>query len=255
MMLITGAAQGIGLAMAHKAAAAGARLALLDIQAEKLAAVARSLREQGVDVFDCACNLAEEADLASAFGAAAERLGPVEILVNNAGGTGSARIPQIEDVTAANWHQALSLNLDAMAFGARAVAPAMKAASFGRIINVSSTLAAGVPPSVHTVTAALPYVTSKAAILGLTAQLAKDLAPWAITVNAVLPGFTLPEPGARMRVRFDAMPEADRREMMAAFPMGRPATTAEVAAAILFLASDDASYVSGAFLKVDGAAS
>ncbi len=123
----------------------------------------------------------------------------------------------------------------------------------GRVVNVSSIVARGRKGPVTTQGARLAYATAKAALLGFTAQLAKDEAPHGITVNAVLPGLILGAPGSRIRDRFDALPPAARAAMLADLPSGRAGEAREVAAAIGFLCSAAAGYVSGAALPIDGA--
>jgi NAD(P)-dependent dehydrogenase (short-subunit alcohol dehydrogenase family) len=146
----------------------------------------------------------------------------------------------------------MDLNLRSVFLFSRAVIVTMRQQKFGRIVNLSSVLAHGEKGPPTTVAARLPYATAKAAILGFTKQLAKDEAEFGITVNALSPGLILGEPGTRIRDRFDAMPPEQRAGMLHDYPVGRAGEGAEVSAAIAFLVSDAAGYVTGVELPVDG---
>ena len=247
--LVTGAAQGIGLATAERFAAEGAKLVLADLNAAKLHAAAQKLRAAEL-----------EADVGSAAGAAAavakaiESYGALDILVNNAGGSGRTTATEIETVSEETWDQVVALNLKSAFLCCRAAIPHMKSRGYGRIVNVSSGIARGVGRVAGTAGAVLPYAAAKAGVLGLTATLAKLVAASNITVNAVVPGFVLTEPGARVRDWFDGLGADARAALVARTSMGRAGQAVEVAAAILFLASEEASFVSGAAIDVTGAA-
>ena len=134
----------------------------------------------------------------------------------------------------------------------KAVIPYMRRQHYGRIVNLSSILARGEKGPPATVAARLPYATEKAARLGFTSQLSNDVAADGITVNALLPGLILGEPGTRIRARFEALDDAARASMVAGYPVGRPGEADEVAAAIEFLTSEAAGYITGAALPIDG---
>ena len=129
----------------------------------------------------------------------------------------------------------------------------MKAQRHGRIVNFSSVAVRGSFGPLLTVGARLPYCAAKAGVQALTVQLAKDLGPWNITVNVVVPGFTLTEPGARVHGQFAELTDEERRALVRPIPLGRPGQPRDVAWAVQFLASDDSGYVSGATLEVSGA--
>ena len=159
---------------------------------------------------------------------------------------------QVEDTTDEMWEQVLSLNIGSILRFCRALVPAMKARRAGRIVNVSSTLMNGMRGAAGTVGARLPYVTAKAAIVGLTKQLAKDLAPFGISVNAIAPGFTLPDEDARITRKFRALSPEEQRPLVANIPMGRPGSGEDMAYAVCFLASPRNHYVAGQVVSVDG---
>jgi 3-oxoacyl-[acyl-carrier protein] reductase len=129
----------------------------------------------------------------------------------------------------------------------------MKAQRYGRIIHLSSVAARGNFGPLLTVGARLPYCAAKAGVESLTYQLARDLGPWNITVNVVVPGFTLTEPGARVHRQFTELSEAERKALIEPIPLGRPGEPRDIAWVVRFLASDESGYVSGAALEVSGA--
>lgn len=246
--LVTGAAQGIGLATAERFSAEGAKLVLVDLNGAKVRAAAGKLNALGV-----------EADLSSAAGAqlavakAIETHGALDILVNNAGGSGRANATDIEAVSEAIWDQVVALNLKSTFLCCRAAIPHMKARGYGRIVNVSSGIARGTGRPTGTAGAVLPYAAAKAGVLGLTFTLAKMVAASNITVNAVVPGFVLTEPGARVHDWFESLSPEARAALIARTSMGRAGQAGEIANAILFLASEESSFVSGAAIDVTGA--
>jgi NAD(P)-dependent dehydrogenase (short-subunit alcohol dehydrogenase family) len=252
--VITGAAGGIGTAVADRFARHGMGLLLVDRNASELAALAertRGVSRAGVETLAADVTLAEAATNARKL--VLDRFGHVDILVNIAGGAGPVRAREIDDMDVEAWDYVLNLNLKSAYLFCRAFVPIMRQQAFGRIINFSSVTARGETGPLTTVTGRLPYATAKAALIGFTSQLAKDVAEHGITVNALMPGLIVGPSGTRIRDRFDALPEQDRARMTANWPMGRPGSPEEVAAAVAFLASDAASYISGVALPVDGA--
>jgi NAD(P)-dependent dehydrogenase (short-subunit alcohol dehydrogenase family) len=252
--LITGAAQGIGLAVAQRFAAEGAKLVLVDLNAEKVEAAAARLREGGAAASAVAADVTVAADVKAAVERALRDHGCLDVLVNNAGGSGNVRAFEIEAVTEEIWDRSMAVNLKSAFLFCREAMPHMKARGYGRIVNVSSGIARGNGRPQATAGAVLPYAAAKAGVLGLTSTLAKMVAEAGITVNAVVPGFVLTEPGARVRDWFDALDPGARAALLSRTSMGRPGEATEVANAILFLASEESSFVSGTALDVTGAA-
>ena len=181
--------------------------------------------------------------------------GHADALVHIAGGAGPVRAPGLETTELSTWEQVMRLNVTSAFLLCRALVPAMRQDKFGRVVMLSSILARGEKGPPTTVTARLPYAAAKAALIGFTAQLAKDCAVDGVTVNAVAPGLILGESGTRIRDRFDALPEQDRARMLGAIPAGRSGTADEIAATVAFLLSGAAGYINGATIAVDGAAS
>ena len=254
LAVVTGAAGGIGAAIATGLAAGGATLALVDnrdVAVEKFMKSARRA-DQRLTAWRCdVTNSAEVREVCERIGA---ELGAVSILVNNVGGSGSHQIEHIEDLTDEAWDHVLSLNLGSIMRFCRALVPAMKERGYGRIVNVSSTVKEGMFGPPGTIGARIPYVTAKSAIVGMTKQLAKDLGPFGITVNAIAPGFTLPGEDARITRRFRALPVEDQKRLTSGIPIGRPGSGEDMANAVCFLASPSSGYVTGEIIAVAGGA-
>jgi NAD(P)-dependent dehydrogenase (short-subunit alcohol dehydrogenase family) len=252
--IVTGAAQGIGLATAERCAAEGARLVLADANGAKLRAAAKKLRDAGATVLETAADVTSSSAVTAMVDEALQRYGAIDILVNNAGGSGRATATEIEAVSDEIWDDVIALNLKSTFLCCRAVIPQMKQRRYGRIVNLSSGIARGTGRVTGTAGAVLPYASAKAGVLGLTFTLAKMVAQSGITVNAVVPGFVLTEPGARVRDWFDRLPADAKTALLSRTSMGRAGEPAEIANAIVFLASAEASFVSGTAIEVSGAA-
>ncbi len=241
--LITGAASGIGLATARLFLAEGARVALIDRNAAALAAVAAELGVAGIPA-----DVADAEATATAVDAAAAALGGLDAVVNAAG---ISRVAAPLDTTPALWREVMAVNLDGPFHVCRAAIPHLRRAGGGSapggrsIVNLAS--AAGLVPRPHY----SAYGASKGGLLMLTRCLALDLAPDGIRVNAVCPGaIRTPMVEATMAAQPD--PAAAERAFLARYALGRFGTAEEVAGAVLYLTSAEASYVTGAALGVDG---
>ena len=234
---MTGGSRGIGRAICIRLAAQGARVAVHYHQrAGEAEDVCATITRTGGTAIALAAELGTEAACQSLVRAAEAGLGPIGILVNNAGVLTGAPIEQLD---AARWQETLAVNLSAPFHCARACVPAMRASGWGRIISLSSQAAfTGSREHAH-------YAAAKAGLAGMSFSLARELGPDRITVNLVSPG----------RVETDMLAgqlEERRKEWLAQTPLGRLGTPDEVAAAVVFLASDEAAYITGTNLHVNG---
>jgi NAD(P)-dependent dehydrogenase (short-subunit alcohol dehydrogenase family) len=249
--IVTGGAGGIGKATVRRLLDMGLSVFIVDAYEKSLEAV---LSEFGPDrLAGCRADVMDERQVTQAVERAVARFGDVYALVHVAGGAGPKRARDIEDFQLQEWAHVMDLNLTSAFLAARAVVPMMRKRRRGRIVVFSSIIADGEKGPLTTVTGRLPYATAKAALLGFTSQLAKDLAEWGITVNALMPGLILGEQGTRIRDKFDNLPPDQRAALLSGYPGGRPGTGEEVAAAVGFLLSEQAGFVSGVALPVDGA--
>ena len=232
--VVTGAASGIGAATVRELAAEGARIVILDVDAEGGSSVAGEVRGrfERVDVGDAAA-------VERAIGAVAEREGRIDVLVSNAFATVVGRI---ETLDVEGWRRTLDVTLTASFTALRAATPLLRASGRGAVVHVASISGLGGDRGLAA------YNTAKGAVINFTRTAALELAASGIRVNAVCPGLVDTPP---LRRAFEAFP--DRRPIAeAAIPLGRLAQPEEIARVILFLASDDASYVTGAAVVVDG---
>jgi len=245
LAVVTGAANGIGAAIATRLAEAGARLALLDIDAAGLERVATGLREAGAEVLARPCDVTEEAPVQDAFAAIADAAGPIDVLVNNVGGSRNARV---WEMSAEDWDFTIRLNLRSAFLCTRAVLPAMMARRAGSIVCLSSGARNGTPWSAAD-TGAAAYSAAKAGIAGFVRDVAMEVSHLNVRINAVAPG---PIETERTRAAFARMEQTLELSPNRLVPMRRVGQPREIADAVLFLASDEASYVTGTILDVAG---
>ncbi len=231
--IVTGAAQGIGKAIADKLAAEGASVVVADINEAGASAVAAGL-PRGIGV---RTDVSDEASVKAMVKAAVDTYGKLDILVNNA-----AIVPFTawDDIDLAEWRRIMSVNLDGTFLTNRHASDEMRKRSYGRIVNIASNvIVAGTPNLAH-------YVASKGGVFGFTRALATELGTYGITVNSVAPGLTQTE-------GVDASPHAgayDFVQSLQAIPRRGIAT--DIAPAVAFLASEEAAWVTGQMLVVDG---
>jgi 3-oxoacyl-[acyl-carrier protein] reductase len=234
--LVTGASQGIGRDTALALSEAGAKVALAARNEEKLNALAQEIVAKGGEAFVVKMDVAAAEEIKAGFKAVLERFGKLDILVNNAAITrdGLALRMKAED-----WDAVIRTNLTGAHLCIQQALSVMMKARTGRIINISSVVAhMGNPGQAN-------YVAAKAGLIGLTKSIAMEIASRNITVNAVAPGFV-------ETPMTDVLPEKVKEELKTKIPLGRMGRGSDVAAAIVFLASDEAGYITGHVLDVNG---
>jgi 3-oxoacyl-[acyl-carrier protein] reductase len=240
VVLVTGAAQGIGAAIARSFVDNGAIVHVADVDG---AGAEKTARETGATCH--VVDLAGRAACGRLVEAICRQHGRLDILVHSAGGVCDQVGRPLEEVTAGEWKKIFDVNVDSAFWLAQAAAPVMKKAGRGRIINISS--GAGLRPSLTGIQA---YAAAKHALVGLTRQLSWELAPFAITVNSVAPGLVLSNPSTRKQ--WDGYSAEAQRQIIENTHTRRLGEPDDVAAAVLYFASDDAGWVSGQVLSVDG---
>lgn len=226
--LITGAGRGIGEACALQLARGGAQIVANDLKAENLQELCQKLDQMNAAYLACPCDVADEAAVRAMVAKAIETFGKIDILVNNAG-IFRAHYQPFKDQISAYWKQKIEINILGTMYCTHAVMPGMMERRYGRIINVSSVA------GVYGLRNMVDYSMTKGAVIAFTKALAKELGPSNITVNAVAPGNIS---------TYSELPELSF--------LGRSGTAEECANVITFLASDEASFVSGQNYQVDG---
>lgn len=235
--IITGGAQGIGLAISQRFARDGAKVAIWDIDEAAAQRTADELVAAGGKAIACRVDIADRAQVDAAIAAVREAFGPISILVNNAG---ISNIVPFLDMTEEQWDRMITINLKGVFHCTQAVIPDMLAAGWGRVVNVSSSSTqSGAPYMSH-------YVASKGGVIGMTKALALEFADKGITFNNVPPGF-IDTPLLRATLN-----EAAIEAQIEGSPMKRIGRPEDIAAACAFLASEDAGYITGHTLSVNG---
>lgn len=237
VVLVTGSTRSIGKAIATRFAHAGARVVVTGRDAGNAENVAAEIAAgSGGSVLGLPLDVGDDQSVAWVLKEIESRLGTVDVLVNNAGITGDALLMRMDGD---EWDRVLNVNLKGAYRCAKGVLRGMIKKRWGRIINVSSIVGLiGNPGQTN-------YAASKAALLGFTKSLAREVASRGITVNAIAPGFIESD-------MTDALTDAQRQALWDKIPMGRPGKPEDIAASALFLASEDAAYITGHTLVVDG---
>lgn len=239
--LVTGGGGGIGEATCHRLAQGGMAIGVLGRRKANISAVAAAIEQAGGTALALETDVADRAGVDCAVAELRERLGPVTVLVNNAGIEEFTPFPEINGDA---WDKIMAVNLTGTYYVTQAVLPDMVAARWGRIINLTALGAQiGAANMVH-------YTASKGGVTAMTRSLAVELGPKGITVNAISPGFIL-TPMAQRAIDGDLFP-VPYEQIVAAYPVPRVGRPDEAAAAIAFFASDDAGYITGQVLGVNG---
>lgn len=241
-VLVTGAAGGIGSAIARQFAAQGDRVILVDIDPR----VHEMAAQMGTEKFPAqgfVVDIAEEAQILAMLGELKAQHGGCDVLVNCAGVLpkyDQGVPPALSDITTASWNRILQINLTAPFIFCRELLPGMQERGFGRVVNIGS-----ITGRMYRSRAAIDYSTSKAALMGLTRRLAGTYAPFGVTINSVAPG--------RIQTAMTAVPASEAAAIAkATIPMQRPGRTDEVASAVCYLASEEASFITGTCVDVNG---
>ena len=243
--LVTGAAHGFGRAICLALAERGATVWAIDIVQSEVEQTAQLCRAKGARCQARVLDITRPADVNTLVQEICAAAGRVDVLVNNAGGVlGQVNLP-LEAVTPEQWNAILAVNVSGAFYLCQAVAPGMKAAGAGRIVNISS--GAGLTFSLTGIQA---YAAAKAALISLTRQLCHELGAWGITVNCIAPGFIRSNENTERQ--WAAMGAAGQQSLLNSIALKRPGTAQDIANGVVFFASDQASWISGQTISIDG---
>lgn len=239
VVVITGASSGLGKQMSQGFAKQGANLALLARREEKLIELSNTLKEFNIETLPVKCDVTDEDSIENAKNKVMEKFGKIDILINCAGGNKSG---SVYDMSTDDWNFTIELDLTSIFKVSKVFMKPMMDAKKGRIINIASMYGL-----FGTNQQASAYHAAKAGVINLTKATAAELAPYNITVNAICPGFFKTE------LTIDTLEtDAFKQYMEISVPMARPGNEGELNAGAIFLASDEASYVTGVILPIDG---
>ncbi len=236
--IVTGATKGLGYGMALGLAEAGANVVVVSRHQDECEKVAEEIKEMGVDAFPMSCDVTRKESIDDLICAVVEKYGKIDVLVNNAGV--AVTVPA-ENITEEEWDKVVNTNLRGVFFMAQAVGRQMIKQQGGSIINIASMFGLVGDKSI------LPYLASKGGVIQITKGLALEWAKYNIRVNSVAPGYVKTAINEK-----ELETEAIKKKLISKTPMRRYGTKEEIASAVVYLASDEASYVTGAVLSVDG---
>lgn len=240
VVVITGAAQGLGRAYALRLGTMGHDIVAVDLQADALAKVTAEVSATGAECLPLVADVGKENSVAEAAAAIEARFGRADVLINNAAIFSTLQMRPFEEIPLDEWNRVLHVNVTGTLLMVRALLPLMRRHRWGRIVNVSSAaVIMGRPHYLH-------YTTSKAAVIGMTRSMARELGVDGITVNALLPGATDTE------IERATVTPAQKQAQIAMRSIPREENTEDVTGAMLFLVSEDSRFVTGQSLVVDG---
>ncbi|WP_299451501.1 SDR family NAD(P)-dependent oxidoreductase [uncultured Pigmentiphaga sp.] len=242
--LVTGAARGIGFATAIRLAVEGAQVWIADRDAEALERACTAAGDRGITLHHAVMDSSDAGSIRSGVAAILDKVGCLDILVNNAGGSLHTPFPLLEE-DEQDWERVMTLNVMSVVWTSQAVLPSMMQRRYGRIVNFGSK--AG---RFSSLIAGANYAASKGAVAALTRQMAAEFGPSGITVNCVCPGVVMTERTRRLWA--ERRTEEERAKVLADIPLRRYCSVEDVAAAVSFLASDDASFITGVALDLNG---
>lgn len=242
--VITGSAGGLGRTCALTFAREGADIVIIDINQEAINKTVKEVKTLGNRCMGFVCDISEQAQVEKTVKKIIKKWSKIDILVNNAGGALHTKA-KFEEVTEKDWDIVMNVNLKGAFFCCKAVVPYMIKQGGGRIVNISA-LAGRATASL----AGIQYTSAKAGIGGLTRHLAKEMGKRNIYVNAIAPGITMS--GPRVEALWNEKSEEEKRKVLDSIPLGRLGKPEDVANVVLFLASDEASYITGATIDSNG---
>src|ERR1035437_2957679 len=243
--IVTGAAPGLGRAIALSVANIGARVVACDVLKGELDQTARLAEEQRTPIDVRVLDVSDRQAVHAIVGETLDARGRIDVLMNDAGGVMGQIGRPLEEVSDADWRAIFSVNLDGAFYCSQAVAPAMKAARYGRIVNISSGAGLGI-----SLTGIQAYASANAGQIGLTRQLAHELGPWDITVNNIAPGFV--RSNAATERQWESYGAEGQRELVERIALKRLGTPDDIANGVLFFASEHANWITGQVLSIDG---
>jgi NAD(P)-dependent dehydrogenase (short-subunit alcohol dehydrogenase family) len=242
VVIVTGGGQGIGRAFARHFALAGAVSVVAELNLDKARAVVAEIEEAGGKALAVETDVGNPESLRQMAREVAGKFGRIDILINNAGIFSTLKMRPFEEIPPEEWDRVLEVNISGVFHACRAVAPSMRKAGRGRIINMASgAVTLGRPNYLH-------YITSKSALIGMTRSLARELGDYGVTVNTIMPGAIVTE------IPRETVTPEQRERLTALQCIRRPGKPEDLVGAAMFLASDAAAFVTGQALTVDGGA-